>query len=168
MSTARKIGVVTVARSDWGHLLPVLKAIRSAPELELALFVAGMHLSPEFGLTVKEIEADGWPVAERIEMLEPADSPEAVAMSTGRGISGFARAYARGRPDLVIVLGDRFEMLAAAVAALPFALPVAHIHGGEASEGAMDNQNRHAITKLAHLHFASSELHARRIAQMGE
>src|SRR5204862_2539614 len=139
-----------------------------APDLELVLFVGGMHLAPEFGNTVRDIEADGIPVAERIEMLEKGDTPEAVAISTGRGVEGFARAFARRRPDLLVVLGDRFEMLAAAVAALPFALPVAHIHGGEVSEGAMDNQIRHAITKLAHLHFASAEPHARRIAQMGE
>jgi len=164
----RRIGVVTVSRSDYGHLRPVLDGIRRASDLELVLFVAGMHLAPEFGSTVGEIEADGVPIAERVPMLEPGDSPEAIAASTGRGVEGFARAFGRQRPDLVVVLGDRFEMLAAAVAALPFALPVAHIHGGEASEGAMDNQIRHAITKLAHLHFASAELHAHRIAHMGE
>jgi UDP-hydrolysing UDP-N-acetyl-D-glucosamine 2-epimerase len=167
-ATPRRIGVVTVSRSDYGHLRPVLEGIRRAPDLELVLFVGGMHLDAEFGATAREIEADGFPIDERIPMLEPGDSPEAVAASTGRGVEGFARAFARQRPDLLVVLGDRFEMLAAAVAALPFALPVAHIHGGEVSEGAMDNQIRHAITKLAHLHFASAEVHARRIAQMGE
>jgi UDP-hydrolysing UDP-N-acetyl-D-glucosamine 2-epimerase len=166
--TPRRIGVVTVSRSDYGHLRPVLEGIRRAGDLELVLFVAGMHLEPDFGSTEREIEADGFAIAERIAMLERGDSPEAVAVSTGRGIDGFARAFARRRPDLLVVLGDRFEMLAAAVAALPFALPVAHIHGGEVSEGAMDNQIRHALTKLAHLHFASAEPHARRIAQMGE
>lgn len=164
----RRIGVVTVSRSDYGHLRPVLDGIRRASDLELVLFVAGMHLAPEFGSTVGDIEADGVPIAERVPMLEPGDSPEAIAASTGRGVEGFARAFARQRLNLVVVLGDRFEMLAAAVAALPFALPVAHIHGGEVSEGAMDNQIRHAITKLAHLHFASAEVHARRIAGMGE
>lgn len=164
----RRIGVVTVSRSDYGHLRPVLEGIRRAGDLELILFAAGMHLEPDFGSTVREIEADGFAIAERIAMLERGDSPEAVAVSTGRGVEGFARAFARRRPDLLVVLGDRFEMLAAAVAALPFALPVAHIHGGEVSEGAMDNQIRHAITKLSHLHFASAEPHARRIAQMGE
>jgi UDP-hydrolysing UDP-N-acetyl-D-glucosamine 2-epimerase len=169
MTTAqRRIGVVTVSRSDYGHLHSVLDGIRRAPDLELILFVAGMHLAPEFGDTLREIEADGFPVAERIEMLDNADTPEAVAVSTGRGVEGFARAFAGRRPELVVVLGDRFEMLAAAVAALPFALPVAHIHGGEVSEGAMDNQIRHAITKLAHVHFASALVHAKRIANMGE
>ncbi len=164
----RSVAAVTVSRSDWGHLRPVLEAIRSRPGLSLQLYVAGMHLEPDFGLTVRDIERDGWPIASRIPMLETDDSPSGVAASTGKGIEGFARAYAETRPDLVVVLGDRFEMLAAGVAALPFALPVAHIHGGEETEGAMDNQIRHAITKLAHIHFASADLHARRIAQMGE
>jgi UDP-hydrolysing UDP-N-acetyl-D-glucosamine 2-epimerase len=166
--TKRVVGVVSVSRSDWGHLVPVLEAIRDAPDLDLRLLIAGMHLSADFGGTVKEIEAQGWPIAEQIAMLEPGDSPEAIAASTGRGVIGFAAAYARQRPDIVVLLGDRFEMLAAAVAALPFALPVAHIHGGETSEGAMDNQIRHAITKLAHLHFASAPEHGKRIAAMGE
>jgi len=166
--SARRVGVVTVGRSDYGHLRPVLEAIRRAPDLELLLFVAGMHLASEFGLTVRDIEADGFPISARVEMLGGGDTPEAVAAATGRGVTGFGEAFARVRPDLLVVLGDRFEMLAAAVAALPFALSVAHIHGGEVSEGAMDNQIRHAITKLAHLHFASAEPHARRIAAMGE
>lgn len=165
---AKRIGVVTVSRSDYGHLRPVLEALRRAPDVELLLLVAGMHLASEFGLTVRDIEADGFPISARVEMLGGSDTPEAVAAATGRGVAGFAEAFARLRPDVVVVLGDRFEMLAAAVAALPFALPVAHIHGGEVSEGAMDNQIRHAITKLAHLHFASAEPHARRIAAMGE
>ena len=165
---ARRIGVVTVSRSDYGHLRPVLEALRRAPDLELLLLVAGMHLASEFGLTVRDIEADGFPISARVEMLGGDDTPEAVAAATGRGVAGFGEVFARIRPDVVVVLGDRFEMLAAAVAALPFALPVAHIHGGELSEGAMDNQIRHAITKLAHLHFASAEPHARRIAAMGE
>ena len=166
--SARRVGVVTVGRSDYGHLRPVLEAIRRAPDLELLLLVAGMHLASEFGLTVRDIEADGFPISARVGMLGGGDTPEAVAAATGRGVTGFGEAFARVRPDLLVVLGDRFEMLAAAVAALPFALPVAHIHGGEVSEGAMDNQIRHAITKLAHLHFASAEPHARRIAAMGE
>ena len=169
MSAAtRSVAAVTVSRSDWGHLRPVLEAIRSTPGLSLQLYVAGMNLEPDFGLTVRDIERDGWPITARIPMLETDDSPSGLAVSTGEGIEGFARAYAETRPDLVVVLGDRFEMLAASVAALPFALPVAHIHGGEETEGAMDNQIRHAITKLAHIHFASADVHARRIAQMGE
>ena len=167
-AATRSVAAVTVSRSDWGHLRPVLEAIRSTPGLSLQLYVAGMHLEPDFGLTVRDIERDGWPIAARIPMIETDDSPLGVAASTGKGIEGFARAYTETRPDLVVVLGDRFEMLAASVAALPFALPVAHIHGGEETEGAMDNQIRHAITKLAHIHFASADVHARRITQMGE
>jgi UDP-hydrolysing UDP-N-acetyl-D-glucosamine 2-epimerase len=165
---ARTIAVVTVSRSDYGHLRSVLEEIRAADDLRLVLFAAGTHLAAEFGLTVREIEADGWPVADRIDLLDRDDSPEGVAASMGRGLDGFARVYARHRPDLVVVLGDRFEMLAAAAAALPFGLPIAHVHGGELSEGAIDNQIRHAITKLAHLHFVSAEPHAARVRQMGE
>jgi UDP-hydrolysing UDP-N-acetyl-D-glucosamine 2-epimerase len=167
-ATPRRIAVVTVARSDWGHLGPVLTALRAAPDVRLLLFVGGTHLSDAFGRSVDLIEADGWPIDERIEMLEPSDSPEAITASIGRGVAGFGRAYARHRPDLVLVLGDRFEMLAAAAAALPFVLPVAHLHGGEVTEGAIDNQIRHAITKCAHLHLVSAEPHARRVAAMGE
>ena len=170
MSTAepRTIAVVSVARSDWGHLVPVLRELRGAPDVRLLLFVGGMHLSDVFGRSVELIEAEGWPIAERIEMLEPSDAPDAIATSIGRGVAGFGHAYARHRPDLVVVLGDRFEMLSAAAAALPFVLPVAHLHGGEVTEGAIDNQIRHSITKCAHLHFVSAETHARRVAGMGE
>src|SRR5512132_2887661 len=165
---SRLIGVVTVARSDYGHLTPVLACIRDAADLRLALFVGGAHLLPRFGHTVRAVEADGWPIAARIEGARDEDTPEAIAAGAGAAVSGFARAFAAHRPDLLVVLGDRVEMLAAAVAALPFALPVAHIHGGEVTEGAMDEQARHAITKLAHLHFAAAEVYARRLRQMGE
>jgi UDP-hydrolysing UDP-N-acetyl-D-glucosamine 2-epimerase len=165
---SRVIGVVTVARSDYGHLTPVLAAIRASSDLELRLFVAGAHLLPRFGLTVRAIEADGWPIAARIPPPRDDDSPDAIAAGAGAAIAGFARAIVDHRPDLLVVLGDRVEMLAAAVAALPFALPVAHIHGGELTEGAMDEQARHAITKLAHLHLVAAEPYARRIRAMGE
>ena len=166
--SARVIGVVTVARSDYGHLRPVLDALADAPGLTLRLFVAGTHLSPLHGQTVRDIEADGWPIAARIETVGPDDSPRGVAEMTARAVAGWAAAFAAHRPDVLLVLGDRYEMLAAALAALPFAIPVAHIHGGEISEGAIDNQLRHALTKLAHLHFASAPEHAQRIAAMGE
>ena len=164
----RTIAVVSVARSDWGHLGPILAGLRAAPDVRLLLFAGGMHLADAFGRSVELIEAEGWRIAERIELLEPSDTPEAIATSIGRGVAGFGRAYARHRPDLLVVLGDRFEMLSAATAALPFVLPVAHVHGGEVTEGAIDNQIRHAITKCAHLHFVSAEPHARRVAAMGE
>ena len=167
-SSPRAIGVVTVSRSDYGHLVPVLREISAAPDLRLLLFVAGAHLSPRFGRTVGLVEADGWPITASIDLLEADDSPAGIAASMARGVDGFARAFTRQRPEVLVLLGDRFEMLAAAVAALPLVLPVAHVHGGEESEGAIDNQMRHAITKLSHVHFASAEPHARRIARMGE
>ncbi|HNX94877.1 MAG TPA: UDP-N-acetylglucosamine 2-epimerase [Holophaga sp.] len=164
----RRIGVVTVARSDYGIYRSILRAIENDPGLELSLYVTGMHLAPEFGSTVRDIERDGYHIAERIEMLLSSDAPEGISKSMGIGVMGFAQAFGRQRPDLLLVLGDRFEMIAAALAALPFNLPVAHIHGGEVTEGAIDECLRHAITKLSHLHFASTEDHARRIRQMGE
>ena len=164
----RTIAVVTVARSDYGHLKPVLAELATTPDVVLSLFVAAAHLVPRFGHTLHEIEADGWPVAERIAMTPDADDPEAVAVAAGAGVSAFARALARRRPDVLLVLGDRVEMLAAALAALPLGVPVAHVHGGEVTEGAIDEQARHAITKLSHLHFAAAEPYATRIRQMGE
>jgi UDP-hydrolysing UDP-N-acetyl-D-glucosamine 2-epimerase len=162
------MGVVTVSRSDYGIYQPVLERIRDDPDLALRLFVGGMHLSPEFGLTVREIEADGFEVAERVEMLVSSDTPEGVALSMGIGTMGFARAYARVRPDILVVLGDRFEMHSAAVAAVPFCIPIAHIHGGESTLGAIDEQIRHSITKLSHVHFVATEAYASRVLQMGE
>ena len=164
----RTLGVVTAARSDYGIYLPVLRKIQADPELRLRLIVSGMHLAPEFGLTVKAIEEDGFEIAERVEMLVASDSPEAVAKSMGLGAIGFAQTYARLRPDILLVLGDRFEMHAAALAALPFKIPVAHIHGGELTEGAIDDALRHSMTKLSHLHFVTTEEYARRVVQMGE
>lgn len=164
----RTIGVVTVARSDYGIYRPILKKIHQDPDLRLVLYVSGMHLSPEFGLTAAAIEADGFEIAERVEMLLSSDSPEGVAKAMGLGTLGFAQAFGRSRPDLLLVLGDRFEMHAAAVAALPFRIPVAHIHGGELSLGAIDDALRHSMTKLSHLHFTSTEEYARRVIRMGE
>jgi UDP-hydrolysing UDP-N-acetyl-D-glucosamine 2-epimerase len=164
----RTIGVVTVGRSDYGIYLPLLKAIREDPGLELWLIVSGMHLCPEFGLTVHDIEADGFDVAERVEMSLSSDTPEAIAKSMGLGVIGFAQLYARRRPDILVVLGDRFEMYAAALAAHPFRIPIGHIHGGELTEGAIDDAFRHSMTKLAHLHFVSTDEYSRRVVQLGE
>ena len=164
----RTIGVVTVARSDYGIYLPVLRKVQSDPDIRLHLIVAGMHLSPEFGLTAKTIEADGFDIGDRVEMLLSSDTPEGIAKSMGLGTIGFGQAYARFQPDILIVLGDRFEMHAAAVAALPFKIPLAHIHGGEITEGAIDNSLRHSMTKLSHLHFVATEEYRRRIIRMGE
>ncbi len=164
----RRIGVVTVARSDYGIYLPILKRIRRDPDLRLHLIVAGMHLSSEFGLTIESIEADGFDVDDRVEMLLSSDTPEGVAKSMGLGVIGFSQVYARVALDFLIVLGDRFEMYAAAAAALPFKLPVAHIHGGEITQGAIDDALRHSITKLSHLHFVSTQEYAQRVIQLGE
>jgi len=164
----RTIGVVTSARSDYGIHFPVLSRIQADPELRLYLIATGMHLSPEFGTTVNAIEADGFQVADRVEMLLSSDSPEGIAKSIGLGIIGFAQSYSRYQPDLLLVVGDRFETLAAVSASLPFGIPIAHIHGGESTEGLIDEPIRHSITKMSHLHFASTEAYGKRIIQMGE
>jgi UDP-hydrolysing UDP-N-acetyl-D-glucosamine 2-epimerase len=164
----RTIGLVTVARSDYGIYLPVLREIQAHPGLRLQILVSGMHLSPEFGLTVKEIEAEGFPIRDRVEMLLSSDTPEGIAKSLGLGVLGFAQVFGRFRPDILVVLGDRFEMYVAALAALPFKIPVAHIHGGEVTRGAMDEALRHSLTKLSHLHFVATAEYARRVEQLGE
>jgi UDP-hydrolysing UDP-N-acetyl-D-glucosamine 2-epimerase len=164
----RTIGVVTVARSDYGIYRPVLRGIAGDAEFELRLFVSGAHLANDYGATVREIEADGFPIAARIKSVRDEDDPRSVARAAGQAVGGFADAFAASRPDLLLALGDRFEMLAAAFAALLLRLPVAHLHGGEASEGAFDESIRHALTKLSHLHFAATEQAARRIRQLGE
>ncbi len=164
----RTLGVVTGGRADFGIYRPLLQAILADPSLRLHLYVTGMHLSPEFGCTVRDIEAEGFPIGDRVEMLLASDSPEGIAKAIGLGTLGFAQAFGRTLPDVLVLLGDRFEMLAAASAALPFNLPVAHIHGGEVTEGAIDECIRHTLTKLSHLHFASTEGHAHRIRQLGE
>lgn len=164
----REIAVVTVARSDFGIYLPLLRAVQANPKLRLRVLVSGMHLSPKFGLTVREVEAAGFEVFERVKSLVSSDTPGGIAKSIGLGVLGFAQVFSRYRPDILVLLGDRFDMLPAAVAALPFNIPIAHIHGGEATEGLIDEAIRHSLTKFSHLHFASTEYYARRIIQMGE
>ena len=164
----RTIGVVTGSRADYGILAPLLRAIHEDGALALRLMVTGMHLSPEFGLTIEMIEGDGFPIAERVEMLVSSDTPEGIAKSMGLGTIGFAQAFARHRPDMLVVLGDRFEVHAATLAALPFKIPVAHIHGGELTEGAFDNSLRYSITQMSHLHFVATEEYGRRLIQVGE
>lgn len=164
----RRVAVVTGTRAEYGLLYWIIKGIRSDSSLELNLIATGMHLSPEFGLTVKEIETDGFPIAERVEMLLSGDTEHSIAASMGIGLMGFAKAYERLRPDMVVLLGDRFEVLSAAAAAVPFRIPIAHIHGGESTESLIDEQIRHAVTKLSHLHFTSTEAYRKRVVQMGE
>lgn len=164
----RTISVVTVGRSDWGLYLPILEAIRSEPDLRLHLIASGAQLVASHGRTDELIAADGYRIDDRVQMLLAADSPAAISASMGLGAIGFAQVYDRVRPDLLLVLGDRFEMHAAALAAVPFRIPIAHVHGGEVTAGAIDDALRHAITKYSHLHFASTACHARRIVQLGE
>jgi UDP-hydrolysing UDP-N-acetyl-D-glucosamine 2-epimerase len=164
----RTVAAVTVARSDYSILRPILRAIASEPGLRPQLITGGTHWSAAFGETVHDIQADGFEVAARVDAMPASDTPRDIARSIGEATTGFADVYARCRPDVVLLIGDRFETLAAASAALPFTIPIAHVHGGELSEGAFDEQIRHAITKLSHLHFVSAEPHARRVIQMGE
>ena len=166
--TRKKVAVVTGSRAEYGLLYWVLHDLRAAPDVELQLVVTGMHLSPEFGLTVKEIERDGFAIARRVEMLLSSDTPGGVAKSIGLGVMGVSDALEQLRPDVVLVLGDRFEILAAAQACLVHNIPLAHIAGGDTTEGAFDESIRHAITKMAHVHFVTNELSARRVRQLGE
>jgi UDP-N-acetylglucosamine 2-epimerase (non-hydrolysing)/GDP/UDP-N,N'-diacetylbacillosamine 2-epimerase (hydrolysing) len=164
----RTIGVVTTSRADYGIYRPILRRIQDQPELRLHLMATGMHLCPEFGETVNEITADGFEICERVQMLMASDSPEGISQSIGLGILGFAQVFARFHPDILLVLGDRFEMFAATAAALPFNIPIAHVHGGEVTEGAIDDAIRHSITKMSHLHFVAAEAYRDRVVQMGE
>lgn len=163
----RRIGVVTTSRADYGSYQPVLHRMAAEPDFRVSLFVAGMHLRPEHGLTVRQIEEDGFEIAARLDFLG-GDTAADIATSIGKAVIAYANVFAKCKPDLLLVLGDRFEMYAAALAALPFNLPVAHLHGGELTQGAMDDSLRHSLTKLSHLHFVSTEIYARRVRQLGE
>ena len=168
MPERRKICVVTGSRAEYGLLHWLMKEVAADPALRLQLVVTGSHLSRRFGLTIREIEADGFRIDERVDLDLGGDIPTDIARAMGNGTIGIAEAFARLAPDIVVVLGDRYEILAAAQAALVSRIPLAHIHGGELTEGALDDAMRHAITKMAGLHFASSAVYARRIIQMGE
>lgn len=163
-----RVLIVTGGRADYGILSPVIKAVHDAPDFTLQLVVTGSHLVPAFGETRKVIEADGFPIARAVDIVLMNDSPGGVSRSLGLAILGFAEALEALRPDLVMVLGDRYEILGAAAAAALANLPIAHLHGGEITEGAVDERIRHAVTKLATVHYAASEDSARRIRQMGE
>ncbi|MBK9135501.1 MAG: UDP-N-acetylglucosamine 2-epimerase (hydrolyzing) [Betaproteobacteria bacterium] len=168
MEARRRICVVTGSRAEYGLLQWVLHDLREDPHIDLQLVVTGMHLAPEFGLTVRQIEADGFAIARRVEMLLAGDTAGAISKSTGLGVIGISEALEQLQPDAVLVLGDRFEILAAAVASLMHRVPLVHIAGGDVSEGAIDDSMRHAITKMAHLHLVTNEDAARRVRQMGE
>jgi len=162
------IAVITGTRADYGLLYWLIHDLHQAEDMSLQLIVSGMHLMPEFGHTVEVIERDGFPIAARVDLQLSSDSPPAVAHAMGVGMIGFADALSRLAPDLLVILGDRFEMLAAASAAFTLRIPIAHIHGGEVTEGALDEGFRHAITKLSALHFTAAEAYRQRVIQMGE
>lgn len=164
----KKICVVTGTRAEYGLLYWLLNDLKNHEKFELQIIVTGMHLSPEFGLTYKQIEKDGFLIDEKIEILLSSDSEIGVTKSVGLACIGFADAYQRLQPDLLIVLGDRYEILAAVQSALFMKIPVAHIAGGDTTEGAFDESIRHAITKMSHIHFPTNEIAKKRILQMGE
>lgn len=164
----RKICIVTGTRAEFGLLRWLMQEIQHEPELELQVLATGMHLSPEFGLTYREIEQAGFLINAKVEMLLSADTATAVTKSMGLGLISYADAYERLAPDLIVVLGDRFEIFAATAAALIAGIPVAHLHGGETTEGAFDEAIRHSITKMSHLHFVAAEEYRRRVIQLGE
>lgn len=164
----KKICIVTATRAEYGLLKPVIDKIHKSEKLELRLVVTGMHLSPEFGLTYKEIEEDGYPIDQKIEMLLSSDTPTGITKSMGVALVGFADYFSVNRPDIVVILGDRYEMLMVATTALIARIPIAHLHGGEKTEGAVDEAIRHSITKMSQLHFAATEEYRRRVIQLGE
>lgn len=164
----RKICVVTGTRADYGLLRWVMQGIKEDADLSLQIIATGMHLSPEFGLTYKAIEADGFEIAYKVEMLTSSDTPGGIAKSMGLGMISFADALKELNPDLMVVLGDRFEIFAATATALVARIPVAHLHGGETTEGAFDEAFRHSITKMSHLHFVAAHEYKQRVIQLGE
>jgi GDP/UDP-N,N'-diacetylbacillosamine 2-epimerase (hydrolysing) len=164
----RKICVITGTRAEYGLLYLLMKGIKDEPKLELQIVATGMHLSPEFGLTFQEIEKDGFRIDRKIEMILSADTPSAISKSTGLGLIGFADAFAELKPNIVVVLGDRYEILTASIAATFARIPIAHLHGGEVTAGAFDESIRHSISKMAWWHFTAAEEYQKRVIQLGE
>jgi UDP-N-acetylglucosamine 2-epimerase (non-hydrolysing)/GDP/UDP-N,N'-diacetylbacillosamine 2-epimerase (hydrolysing) len=168
MMQQRTICVVTGTRAEYGLLYWLIKEIHDDDDLQLQVVVTGMHLSPEFGLTYQQVEADGFKIDAKVEMLLSSDTPVGIAKSIGLGVIGFADVFDQLRPDILVVLGDRFEILAATQAAMVARIPIAHIHGGEVTEGAFDEQIRHSVTKFAQWHFVATEPYLQRVIQLGE
>ncbi|CAN1212227.1 GDP/UDP-N,N'-diacetylbacillosamine 2-epimerase (Hydrolyzing) [Tumidithrix helvetica PCC 7403] len=168
MQQKLRICAVTGTRADYGLLYSVMREIQSKPDLQLQLIVTGMHLSPEFGLTYQEISKNEFEIVAKVEMLLSSDTPVGITKSIGLAVIGFADALERAQPDILLVLGDRYEILASVQAALIAKIPVAHIAGGDTTEGAFDESIRHAITKMSHLHFVTNEISAKRVRQLGE
>ena len=168
MTTNPKICIVTSTRAEYGLLKSLINRISISDCLELQLIVTGTHLSPEYGYTLNEIQDDGYIIDKKIDMVLSSDSPAGVTKSMGLSMIGFADAFADLDPDLIFILGDRYEMLAAASAALIFRIPIAHCHGGEITQGAIDDAFRHSITKMSDYHFVAAEDYRRRVIQLGE
>jgi len=164
----RKICVITGSRAEYGLLRWVMQGIKDDPNLILQVMVTGMHLSPDFGLTYKEIEADGFFIDRKVKILAESDTPIEISHSIAKGITGCAQALNELNPDIVLLLGDRFETLSAAIAAYVALIPIAHLHGGESTEGALDEAFRHSISKMSHLHFVAAEEYKNRLIQLGE
>jgi GDP/UDP-N,N'-diacetylbacillosamine 2-epimerase (hydrolysing) len=164
----KKICIVTGSRAEYGLLYWLIKNVNENPDMELQLIVTGMHLSPEFGLTWKEIEKDGLPITRKVEITLSSDTSVGISKSMGLAQISFAEAFDQLNPEIIILLGDRFEIFSAATVALIAGIPIAHIHGGELTEGAYDDAIRHAITKMSHLHFTSTEQYRQRVIQLGE
>lgn len=164
----KRICVVTGTRAEYGLLRPVIQRIQGSASLDLSIVATGMHLSPEFGLTYREIEADGFLISRKVEMLLSSDTPVGIAKSMGLALVGMADAISDLSPDMMLVLGDRYEIFSAVAAAMVARIPVAHLHGGEATEGLIDESIRHSITKMSHLHFVAVEEYRRRVIQLGE
>ena len=164
----RKICVVTGSRADYGLLRSVMQGIKNDPNLIIQVIATGMHLSPTFGLTYKEIESDGFFIDEKVEVITETDTPEEISQSIAKGITGCAKAFNRLEPDLILLLGDRYEIFSAAIAAHVALIPIAHIHGGELTGGALDEAFRHSISKMSSLHFVAAEEYKKRLIQLGE
>lgn len=163
-----KICVITGTRAEYGLLFWTMKTIKEHPDFELSVCVTGMHLSPEFGLTYNQIVSDGFQIEGKIEMLLSSDTSVGITKSVGLGLIGFADFFERTKPDWILVLGDRFEIFSAVTAAMIARIPVAHCHGGEATEGLIDEAIRHSLTKMSHLHFTSTIEYRNRVIQLGE
>lgn len=164
----KKIIIMTATRAEYGLLKPIIEKYYKEPQIDIRVVVTGMHLSPEFGMTVREIERDGINIDRKIEILLSSDTPVAVSKSMGLAMISFAEYFDESKPDALMVLGDRYETLAVCVAAMNACIPIFHLYGGETTEGAIDEAVRHAITKMSHLHFTSTERYRSRVIQMGE
>lgn len=164
----RKVCIVTGTRAEWGLLSPIARELKARADVQLQIIATNMHLMERYGLTVNEIQADGLDIDCRVPMDTGNGTPAEVACAMGECLSGMARAFQSLKPDMVVILGDRTEMLAVASAAVTMKIPIVHLHGGEESQGAIDNSIRHAITKLASLHLTATETYRKRVIQMGE